>query len=221
MLRKLRDKIIFKFYDLVDFVFIQLFFRGLLLLRGTQVPFSSKISKFSINWPHQLSEALRIKGIANQVSLIATTGWRTDDLIAAINASPQNESYDKVSILIGVNNQYQGKPLMQFEQELDVIISLALERCGGDTSALFFVSIPDYAYSPYGSKLQTGKISAELDTYNAYTAIKARELNVPFVDITPSSRTSAAHMFASDGLHPSTDQYAAWVNLILEQVAFK
>jgi len=55
MLRKLRDKIIFKFYDLVDFVFIQLFFRGLLLLRGTQVPFSSKISKFSINWPHQLS----------------------------------------------------------------------------------------------------------------------------------------------------------------------
>ncbi len=173
------------------------------------------------NWPHQLSEALRNKGIANQVSIIATTGWRTDDLIAAINASPQNESYDKVSILIGVNNQYQGKPLMQFEQELDVIISLALERCGGDTSALFFVSIPDYAYSPYGSKLQTGKISAELDAYNAYTAIKARELNVPFVDITPSSRTSAAHMFASDGLHPSTDQYAAWVNLILEQVAFK
>jgi acetyltransferase-like isoleucine patch superfamily enzyme len=55
MLKKLRDKIIFKLSYLIDFIFIQLFFKFFLLLRGTHVPFSAKISKFLINWPHQLS----------------------------------------------------------------------------------------------------------------------------------------------------------------------
>ena len=55
MLTKLRDKIFFKLSDLVDFIFVQLFFKSLLILRGTRVPFSAKISKFLINWPHQLS----------------------------------------------------------------------------------------------------------------------------------------------------------------------
>ncbi|NQV52545.1 MAG: SGNH/GDSL hydrolase family protein [Flavobacteriales bacterium] len=173
------------------------------------------------NWPNQLVETLREKGIASKVDIIATTGWRTDDLIKAIKAFPKDGGYDKVSILIGVNNQYQGKAFIQFEQALDTIIALALERCGNDTTALFFVSIPDYAYSPFGSKLERQKISDELDAYNAYMAAKARQLKVPFVDITPSSRTSEAQMFASDGLHPSADQYAAWVKLILEQVVFK
>jgi len=55
MLKKLRDKIFFKFSDLIDFIIIQLFFKYFLLLRGTKVPFSAKISKFSSKWPHQLS----------------------------------------------------------------------------------------------------------------------------------------------------------------------
>jgi acetyltransferase-like isoleucine patch superfamily enzyme len=55
MLAKFRDKILFKLCDLTDFIFIQIFFKFVLLLRGTKVPFSAKISKFLINWPHQLS----------------------------------------------------------------------------------------------------------------------------------------------------------------------
>ena len=55
MLKKLRDKIFFKFSDLIDFIIIQLFFKFFLLLRGAKVPLSANISKFSINWPHQLS----------------------------------------------------------------------------------------------------------------------------------------------------------------------
>jgi len=55
VLRKLRDKTFFKFSNLVDIVFVQLFFKILLLLRGANVSLSANISRFSINWPHQIS----------------------------------------------------------------------------------------------------------------------------------------------------------------------
>ena len=55
MLTKFRDKILFKLWDLADIISIQIFFKIILILRGTKVPFSAKISFFQINWPHQLS----------------------------------------------------------------------------------------------------------------------------------------------------------------------
>ena len=55
MLTRFRDKILFKLWDLADIISIQIFFKLILILRGVNVPFSANISKFSINWPHQLS----------------------------------------------------------------------------------------------------------------------------------------------------------------------
>lgn len=55
MLTKFRDKILFKLWDLSDIIFIQIFFKLILILRGAKVPFSAKISIFQINWPNQLS----------------------------------------------------------------------------------------------------------------------------------------------------------------------
>lgn len=55
MLTKLKDKIFFKLSCLLDFIFVQLFTKFYLILRGTKISFSAQISKFHINWPHQLS----------------------------------------------------------------------------------------------------------------------------------------------------------------------
>src|SRR5687768_54500 len=61
-------------------------------------------------WPVQLIDALKAKGYATDPSqIIATTGWRTDDLKKAIVAAKPSNDQTLVSLLIGVNNQYQGK----------------------------------------------------------------------------------------------------------------
>ena len=57
-------------------------------------------------WPVQLAEALRKKGKSiEDPKIIATTGWRTDNLQNAINIAKLKEEYGIVSLLIGVNNQ--------------------------------------------------------------------------------------------------------------------
>ena len=50
--------------------------------------------------------------------IIATTGWTTQDLLKAIDAQLNNEKYDLVSVLIGVNNQYQGKSIETYREDL-------------------------------------------------------------------------------------------------------
>jgi hypothetical protein len=41
--------------------------------------------------------------------IVAKTGWTTDELNVAIEERVLLSSYDFVTILIGVNNQYQGR----------------------------------------------------------------------------------------------------------------
>src|SRR3954463_14990325 len=56
-------------------------------------------------WPNQLAEALRQQGYeVGKPKIIATTGWRTDNLKNAMNIARLKPEYDLVSLLIGVNN---------------------------------------------------------------------------------------------------------------------
>ena len=44
-------------------------------------------------------------------------GWTTKNLVNALNNQPPRHIYSIVSLLIGVNNQYQGKSLNQYKNE--------------------------------------------------------------------------------------------------------
>ena len=46
------------------------------------------------------------------LKIIAQTGWTTTSLITAINAQSLTPNYDLVTLLIGVNNQYQNKAFL-------------------------------------------------------------------------------------------------------------
>ncbi len=83
-------------------------------------------------WPHQLMDELRTLGVSGTYpEYIATTGWTTRRLIQAMNNMIDEEKdYNLVSILIGVNNQYQGIPIASYEPDLRTIIDHAL-ACGG------------------------------------------------------------------------------------------
>lgn len=164
-------------------------------------------------WPHQFVAELRKEGVdARDPDYIATTGWTTSDLLAGIsNKLNRDKEYNLVSILIGVNNQYQGMDIRIYEPELRKIIDLAMEISHGESSRVFMLSIPDYAYTPFGKG--DPAISRQIDAYNAIKQRVAREYGIPFINITPISRQGLSQqaLVAGDGLHPSDKQYRMWV----------
>lgn len=174
-------------------------------------------------WPVQLSDSLAARGIlTDTLSIIATTGWRTDNLINAItNQDLQNRNYNFVSLLIGVNNQYQSMPFSQYASEFPALLDSAIRYADGDKSHVFVVSIPDYAFTPFGQSTgNPSQISNELDEYNAFNRHIADSMEVKYFDITPISRLGIENPLyvANDGLHPSGIQYTEWVKLMLETI---
>jgi lysophospholipase L1-like esterase len=173
----------------------------------------------SQRWPVQLAEALRAENVdVGKVDIIARTGWRTDDLDAAITRNNPTGPYDLVSLLIGVNNQYQGRPLDQYRKEFPALLARAVGLAGGKPERVIVLSIPDYGATPFGQGSgDASRISGEIDKYNAIASAACDVAHVKFVDITPDSRNAAQDrsLVAEDGLHPSGRMYAEWVKLAL------
>ncbi len=173
----------------------------------------------SENWPNQFVDSLKQRGvIMDTLCTIATTGWRTDNLINAIsNKQLDKQNYNLVAILIGVNNQYQSRPISQYVHEFPQLLDSAIRYAGGDTNHVFIVSIPDYAATPIGQESNPKNIKQGVINYNAVNKHFADEYHIRYFDITPISRLGLfrPYLVADDGLHPSAIQYSAWVKLIL------
>jgi len=175
----------------------------------------------NMRWPTQLGDSLIKRGYQiDEIRYIATTGWRTDNLIQAIKGQElEAQNYNLVTLLIGVNNQYQHTPFSKYESEFPALLDSAIRYAGGDLSHVFVVSIPDYAFTPYGqSTSNPNAISTDLDNYNAFAKQIAENKGVVFFNITPISRLGVQkpEYVANDNLHPSGIQYREWVKLMLE-----
>lgn len=171
-------------------------------------------------WPVQLADALRKKGVpCSDPQIIATTGWRTDDLKHAIEKAKLKPEYTLVSLLIGVNNYYQGKSAESYAPEFEELLRTAIALAGGDKSRVFVVSIPDYGYTPFGKEKQQ-TISAGIDAFNAVNKSIAQKLGVKYIYITDISRKGLIepNLVATDGLHPSGKMYSAWIERMTEVV---
>lgn len=171
-------------------------------------------------WPIQLRDSLVERGIqVAETRIIATTGWRTDNLLSAIeNQQLATKNYNLVSLLIGVNDQYQQRPIEQYEPHFRQLLDSCLFYSGYDTTSVFVVSIPDYAYTPFGQRRSNpGAISEQLDDYNAINRRVSEEYGLRYFDITPISRLGLSNtdLVAGDELHPSAYQYTLWVRSIL------
>ena len=172
-------------------------------------------------WPMQLAAALRESGVAiADPRIIATTGWTTDELSAAMDAAEPLGRWDVVSLLIGVNNQYRGRDLANYADEFAALLERAIALAGGRPGRVLVLSIPDWGDTPFGqaSGRDTARIASELDGYNAAARATCEARGVAFVDITPASRAPGADV-AEDGLHPGAAQYAAWTALALPVAA--
>ena len=172
-------------------------------------------------WPAQLVAALRAAGLAiDDPRIIATTGWTTDELSAALDATePLSADWDMVSLLIGVNNQYRGRDADDYAREFAALLERAIGYAGGRERRVFVLAIPDWGVTPFAIEADRDRaaIARELDAYNAIAADVCARRGVTFVDIAPVSRARGAEaaMLADDGLHPSAALYAEWAQLAL------
>lgn len=169
-------------------------------------------------FPVQLIVKLRDKGIFfDSLRILAVTGWTTANLKNGLASAQLGNDYDMVSLLIGVNNQYQGRPISEYEQHFDDLLDSAIVHAGGDPERVFVLSIPDYAYTPFGqNNSNPAQISAGIDAFNAVNKTLTDARGIRYYDITPISRLGLEQpeLVAGDKLHPSGEQYRRWVELI-------
>lgn len=171
-------------------------------------------------FPEQLKSALKNINLQNNFSLeiIARTGWTTTDLISAIEFNNPKNNYDLVTLLIGVNNQYQGRNFSIYEKEFPLLVTKAISLAKGDKNKLIVVSIPDYAYTPFGESYGNAtSISTEIDRYNDFAKSYCEANEILFINITDITRQGLnnATLVANDGLHPSKEAYALFVQRLL------
>ena len=171
----------------------------------------------SCRFPEQLKSGLQNAYPNDTFSLqiIATTGWTTSNLISAINEQKPNSNYDLVTLLIGVNNQYQNQPFSIYEKEFPQLVSKAISLAKGEKSNVIVISIPDYAFTPFGGGSMT--ITSEIEYYNTFAKNYCMENTIEFVNITDITQQGFENpnLVASDGLHPSELAYAKFVERIL------
>jgi lysophospholipase L1-like esterase len=171
-------------------------------------------------WPVQLARALREEGVRMpDPRIIATTGWTTDELSSALDMEEPLGSWQFVSLLIGVNNQYRGRTVTDYRAEFEALLERAIGYAGGRADRVVVLSIPDWGVTPFAraQDRDAGKIAAELDAYNAAAREISERHGVAFVDVTALSRAYGDEpaMLVDDGLHPSGSMYRLWTEATL------
>ena len=169
-------------------------------------------------WSVQLAGLLRQDGVdVGNPAIIARTGWTTSELQAAIKASGNTKTYDLVSLLIGVNNQYRGQSLSAYRTEFRELLQTATGYANGKPNRVVVLSIPDWGQSPFAQGRDRQKVATEIDAFNAVAQEECQKATIAFVDITKISRqnTDDASQFADDGLHYSGKQMKLWAEKAL------
>jgi lysophospholipase L1-like esterase len=184
------------------------------------------------SFPYQTVQLLRAGGaLFSAPEIVARTGWTTDELLLAIAGTQLLPSYDFVTLLIGVNNEYRGRDLAEYKFQFEALLQQAIGLAGAKPDRVFVLSIPDWsvtpfarAYLPDAAGRDKAGIACEIDQFNAAAGQITGKYSVSLINITTHARGSAADQqktpsageaaspFASDGLHPSRQEYRYWAS---------
>ncbi len=169
-------------------------------------------------WPNQFVEVAYENGLDfEKPEIIAETGWKTFDLLNAISQTNFTQKYDYVSLLIGVNNQFNSRSIDEFEEDLNKLMDKmnSLKKSNGN---IIIISIPDWGYTPFGNSYNREKISSEINLFNNSLITFANSYGLKYVDVTEISRRALneSNLLASDNLHPSGLMYLEWAKKIYE-----
>ena len=175
----------------------------------------------SDSFPYQTVQLLRQAGINFYApEIIATTGWTTNQLISAMDKNILLPGYDFVTVLIGVNNQYQGKSVEEFRLHFRAILEAEIQKDNGVSKHVIVLSIPDWGVTPFANKQSTEKIRVEIDMYNFICQAEAEYFQTHYIDITQDQRADGNNeaFLAPDQLHPSSKEYAKWARKLADEM---
>jgi lysophospholipase L1-like esterase len=170
-------------------------------------------------WPARVAHRLRARGIdLADPTIIATTGWTTDELAAGIEAATPQPSWDLVTLAVGVNNHYRDRGLDEYREQLRILLARAVNLTGGRAGHVLMISIPDWGVTRFArtDPRDAVRIAAGVDAFNAAARDLGSAAGAGWIDVTTISRrcADAPGMLAADGLHPSAAQYAIWAEAI-------
>lgn len=171
-------------------------------------------------WGVQLAGLLRAKGrdVSDPVT-VARTGWTTSELSQAIKDRKITQTFDLVSLLIGVNNQYRGQSLETYRTEFQELLRTAVAFANKEPGKVIVLSIPDWGATPFGQNRDRTQIAREIDAFNAVAKEETDKAGIVFIDINPLSKKAANDitLVANDGLHYSGKMHLEWAQLALPE----
>jgi lysophospholipase L1-like esterase len=171
------------------------------------------------SFPYQAVQLMRRDGyIFHSPEILAQTGWTTGELQSGLSSTRLSTSYDFVSLLIGVNNQYRGGILDEYKQQFEFLLKKSIRLAGNNSSRVIVLSIPDWGVTPFAEGRDRKKISREIDEFNVVNAALSNQHKTHYINITDGSGTNASDrgFITADKLHPSEKEYARWAELIAE-----
>ena len=124
--------------------------------------------------------------------------------------------FDVVTLLIGVNDQYQRVDTNTYATRFTQLLEKAIQLAKGKKTKVFVLSIPDYSVTPFVALADKSRVSAEIDWFNTINKRITLSYNVSYTDITASTRQAATNpsLTASDNLHPSGSEYRKWAEML-------
>ena len=174
------------------------------------------------SFPYQAIQMLRNKGHHfHAPEIIAKTGWTTSELAAHLIHTNLNVSYDFVSLLIGVNNQYRELPAKDYAADFEFLLKKAIHFAGENPKHVVVLSIPDWGQTPFAKGRDEEKITAEIDAFNKINKQISTNHNCHYIDITPDSKEAKTNpaLLTTDKLHPSGEAYKIWAVKIVETLS--
>lgn len=176
-------------------------------------------------FPAQTANLLKQAGInIGNPDYIAATGWTSGVLLSQVETENPG-THDVVSLLAGVNDQYQTHDTTGYRQRFTSLLIKSIQLARGKKENVFVLSIPDYSVTPFAAYSDTARIRQEIDWFNAINKDITGSYQCVYLDITPSTREGRydPSLIAADGLHPSGLEYRKWAQRLapLMQVVLK
>ena len=173
------------------------------------------------SFPYQTVQLLRKAGYAmHAAEIVAKTGWTTDELQTGIHYMHLLPSYNFVSLLIGVNNQYRNGDQQEYAGQFETLLQQAIIFANNNPLHVFVLSIPDWGVTPFAEGRDRAAIARDIDAFNAINKSIAEKNKVNYIDITPGTRKAVTDtsLLAADQLHYSGKAHAVWAEQLVEKI---
>jgi len=172
-------------------------------------------------YPAQAATLLVSRGweTFSSVQYIAQTGWTTLDLAKAIDSQNLTPPFDLVTLMIGVNDQYQLEDTTGYRANFARLLNTSVQLAGNRSSRVIVLSIPDYGVTLFGSGWPN--VGKEIDEFNAINQTVTLSRNIAYLDITAITRQAANSpgLILGEGPHFTGAEYALWAAPLADLMA--